>query len=167
MAVHRSPSRSAPPRPPRPRPRGAASTTPPTAHASPDTPSTAPGAPQHPDTAHLPLPGMAPRREPARTARARQLTCTQPPLDLDRVRTYHDHGCLHQHQATALPSGQGECGGPLRFQNVVRLSSHTNKEPPGGSPCDHRRARCRYTPARSSRTASFNRRSPRRLPRML
>ena len=23
------------------------------------------------------------------------------------IATYHDHGCLHQHQATALPSGQG------------------------------------------------------------
>ena len=40
-------------------------------------------------------------------ARASQLTRPKTSFDLADVRTYHDHGCLQQHQGTALPSGQG------------------------------------------------------------
>ena len=38
-----------------------------------------------------------------------------------------------------------ERGGPLRFPNVIRLSSHTNKGPPTGSPRDRHRPERRYT----------------------
>jgi hypothetical protein len=53
--------------------------------------------------------GTCPRAQPA-TARATKLTRTQPPFDLNRVTTYHEHGCLHRHQGTALPPGQGVGG---------------------------------------------------------
>jgi hypothetical protein len=36
-------------------------------------------------------------------------------------------------------------GGPLRFSNVVRMSSHTNKGPPAGSPPHRHRPQRRYT----------------------
>ena len=60
------------------------------------------------------------------------------------------------HQATAPPvrprSGEGRCA----FQNVIRLSSHTKKGPPEGSPCDHHRDQRRSTTATSSGVVSFN-----------
>ncbi len=56
---------------------------------------------------------MPPRRETT-AARARQLTSPQTPFDLDRVRTYHDHGCLHcTKQRPSLPAK--EWGGPSRL----------------------------------------------------
>ncbi|MGH8861698.1 MAG: hypothetical protein ACRDVG_10770, partial [Jatrophihabitantaceae bacterium] len=56
-----------------------------------------PARAKHPDTTHRSLPSVTPRRELTRAARADQLTRAQPPIDLDRIGTYHDHGCLHQH----------------------------------------------------------------------
>lgn len=47
-----------------------------------------------------------------------------------------------------------EQGRPLRYQNPVSLPSHTNKTPPLGKPRDHRRAQCRYTTPRSSRSGT-------------
>lgn len=44
----------------------------------------------------------------------------------------------------------------MRFQDMVSLSSHTNKGLPEAAPRDHRRRRCRYTRAKSSPSASFN-----------
>ncbi|HKH56771.1 MAG TPA: hypothetical protein VKA58_15080, partial [Propionibacteriaceae bacterium] len=49
-----------------------------------------------------------------------------------------------------------ERGGPLRFQNVISLSSHTNKGPPASSPCDHHRPERRYTATPSSRGMPLN-----------
>jgi mannose-6-phosphate isomerase-like protein (cupin superfamily) len=39
---------------------------------------------------------------------------------------------------------------------VIRLSSHTNKGPPAGSPCDHHRGQCRFITAPSSGGVPFN-----------
>jgi hypothetical protein len=86
---------------------------------------------------------MTPRAQPA-TARTEQLTCAQTPFDLNRVGTYHHHdGCTSMH-AEQRPSRPGkERGGPLRFSDVLRLSSHTNKGPSAGNPYDHHCAECR------------------------
>jgi hypothetical protein len=76
---------------------------------------------QHPDTPNVALAGIPPRNE-ITTARAHQLTSPQTSFDLENVRTYHDHGCLHQHQGTALPSGQATGRAvalPERDQTVV------------------------------------------------
>ncbi len=64
------------------------------------------------------------------------------------------------HQGTALPSGLRIGEGRCAFSDVIRLSSHTNKGPPKGSPCDHHRGRCRHPPRRSSPSPSFNRHLP-------
>jgi hypothetical protein len=89
-----------------------------------------PARSQHPDTAHFPLPGMAPRRERARAARARQLTCTQPPLDLDRVRTYHDHGAsTSTKQRPSLPAKESEEG-----RCASRTWSHCRRTPTRSRP---------------------------------
>ena len=47
-------------------------------------------------------------------------------------------------------------GGPLRFQNVIRLSSHTNKWPPADSPCDRHHHERRYASTSSSNGTPFN-----------
>jgi hypothetical protein len=49
-----------------------------------------------------------------------------------------------------------ERGGPLRFQYVISLSSHTNKEPPASSPCGHHRPERRYAATPSSHGMPFN-----------
>ena len=48
-------------------------------------------------------------------------------------------------------TGEGRCA----VQNVIRLSSHTNKGPPQGSPCDHHHGQRRPTTAPASRAVSF------------
>lgn len=75
---------------------------------------------------------MPPRRQAA-AARAPQLAPAKTPFDLDLVATYHDHGCLQCTKERPSPPAK-EWGGPLRFHNVITLSSHTNKGPPAGSP---------------------------------
>ena len=45
----------------------------------------------------------------------------------------------------------------MRFQNVIRLSPHTNNEPPAGSPCDRHRGERRYAATPSSCGTPFNR----------
>jgi len=57
-----------------------------------------------PDT---PRPRVTPRSKLALTARATKIPIPQELVDLERVRTYHQHQVPLQHQATALPSGQG------------------------------------------------------------
>ena len=64
---------------------------------------------------------------------AHQLTGAQPPFDLGRVAPYHDHGCLPQHQGTALPSGQGAgraVARPERDQVVVAHHPQTTHQRP-------------------------------------
>jgi len=88
--------------------------------------------PKTTDPTDRPLPGMPPRGQ-FTAARTGQLTGPQTPFHLDDIATYHDHGCLRctKHRPSRPAK---EWGGPLRFQNVIRLSSHTNKGPPAGSP---------------------------------
>jgi hypothetical protein len=109
---------------------------------------------KHTDAADTSLAGVPPRRE-ITAARTHQSTVAKSPFDLDRIATYHDHGCLHRtKERPSLPAK--ERGGPLRFQNVISLSSHTNKRPPAGSPCDHHRRERRYPAPPSSCRTSFN-----------
>ena len=61
-----------------------------------------------------------------------------------------------KHQAPALPSGQRKGKGRCASQNVIRLSSHTNKGLPAGSPRDHHRGQRRPTTAPSSGGVPFN-----------
>ncbi len=70
--------------------------------------------PQHPDTAHHPPPSVPPRRQTA-TTRASQLTRAQPPFDLNRVGTYHDHGCLQctkERPSRPAKEWEGRCASP-------------------------------------------------------
>jgi hypothetical protein len=68
--------------------------------------------PQLTHPADYPLATVPPRNETT-AARARQLTSPKTSFDLAGVGTYHDHGCLQQHQGTALHSrprsGEGRC----------------------------------------------------------
>jgi hypothetical protein len=57
---------------------------------------------------------LPPRRELTAATRAGQLTREQPPIDLNRIRTYHHHGCTSMHQARPSRPGK-EWGGPLRY----------------------------------------------------
>jgi hypothetical protein len=82
--------------------------------------------------ADRPPPGMPP---PSQTtaARTNKLTSTKTPFDLDRVAAYHDHGCLQQHQGTALPSGQGigrAVARPERDQTVVAHEQRATRRQP-------------------------------------
>jgi hypothetical protein len=44
----------------------------------------------------------------------------------------------------------------MRVQNVITVSSHTNKRPPAGSPSDPHHHQCRYTTTPSSAGMSLN-----------
>jgi hypothetical protein len=122
-------------------------------HRAADTASAA--RPQSPHTADMALSPVTPRSQntPARTD---HITSAKTPFDLRRIGTYHDHGCLQQHQGTALPSGQGNGEGRCAFLDVTRPSSHTNKGPPADSPCERHRPERRYTAAPSSYEMSLN-----------
>ena len=56
-----------------------------------------------------------------------------------------------------------EQGGPLRFQNVIRLSSHTNQPTTAGTTCDRPQPQCRYTRTSSSYGVPFNSQRDQRL----
>lgn len=53
-----------------------------------------------------------------------------------------------------------EPGGPLRFQNVIRLSSHTTKGHPQAALCDRHRRQRRHTATPSSYGMSPDNTSP-------
>ena len=94
----------------------------------------APGPPrtQQADPTHPPRPRVTPPGKHA-PAWAHQLTGAQPLFDLGRVAPYHDHGCLPQHQGTALPSGQGAgraVARPERDQVVVAHHPQTTHQRP-------------------------------------
>jgi hypothetical protein len=87
---------------------------------------------QHPDTADVALPPVTPRSQNT-SARTDQITDAKTSFYLDRVDTCHDHGCLHQHQGTALPSGQGNGEGrrfPERDQTVVAHQQGATRRQP-------------------------------------
>ena len=72
-----------------------------------------------------------------RTPGQRKSTTSQDPVDLDRVRTYHQHRVPPStKQRPSLPVK--DSGGPLRFHDVVTLSSRTKKGNPRGRPSKHR-----------------------------
>jgi hypothetical protein len=80
---------------------------------------------------------MTPRPQLAAAARATQLTDAKEPVDLERVRTYHQHPGASKHQATALPSGQG-MGRAAAFQRSRHALVANEKGNPQGCP-SHRR----------------------------
>ena len=116
----------------------------------------APGTtrPKTTDAADHPPPGVPPRGQAA-PARTEQLTSPKTPLDLNNIATYHDHGAL-QAPSTGPPVRPREREGRCASQNVIRLSSHTSKGLPEGSPCDHHRGQRRPTTAPSSDGVPFN-----------
>jgi len=61
-------------------------------HQTADTARTA--RPQRPDTTDVALSTVTPRSQNT-SARTDQITDAKASLDLRRVDTYHDHGCLH------------------------------------------------------------------------
>jgi hypothetical protein len=87
-----------------------------------------------------PRPGIAPRPQLTTTARAAQFTATKEPVDLDRVRTYHQHRVPPStKRRPSLPPK--EWGGPPRFNDVVTLASPTKKGNPAGLPSNHHHRR--------------------------
>ena len=153
-ARHRPPWPATPRRSRRRRRPGAAGTTPPAAHASPSTNHTGHGAGEDRRHRGPTAAGRAPTGQAA-AARTAQLASPKTPFDLDNIATYHDHGCLQSTKhRPSRPARERE--GRCAFQNVIRLSSHTNKGPPAGSPCDHHRDQRRSTTAPSSGGVPFN-----------
>jgi hypothetical protein len=104
-------------------------------------PTPAPPRPQPPHPTHHPLPGMPPRTQHPATP-THKITSLQPAFDLHRIGTYHHHGCLHDtKQRPSHPAK--ERGGPLRFHDMLTLSSHTIDQSSGVQPRDQRHGRCR------------------------
>ena len=127
----RPPSPAARHRSPGPHPPGAQASRPATTRACPGTASRRATRTARPDrvlVSHAPRPGIAPG--PQLAGHSGQRSPPPPdPVDLDRVRTYHRHGCL-QAPSNGPPFRSRIRGGPLRFHNVVTLSSRTKKGNP-------------------------------------
>jgi hypothetical protein len=119
---------------------------------------------------HAPRPRVTPRTKLALTARATQKTAPQQLVDLERVRTYHQHRVPFQHQATALPSGQGmgraaaltghrhalvanQEGQPNRVAHQKVLTINDAKH----HPRRHPRRRSTPSPSRAARPTSHRR----------
>ena len=88
--------------------------------------------PQLTHSADSSLAAVPPRSETT-PARASKLTSPKTSFDLADVRTYDDHGCLQQHQETALPSGQGAGRAvalPERDQLVVAHEQRATRKQP-------------------------------------
>jgi hypothetical protein len=69
----------------------------------------------------------------AAAARATQLTVTKEPVNLERVRTYHQHRVPPSTKRRPSLPAKG-WGGPPRFNDVVTLASPTKKGDPAGLP---------------------------------
>src|SRR5215211_2932706 len=117
-----------------------------------------PARAKHTDAVHRPHPGVPPRAQPA-AARTHQLTRAQPPIDLNRVGTYHHHW-VHLHApSTALPSGQGTGRAVALLGHGQPAVAHDEGATPTAAPHNRHRAERRYPTAPSSTSSSFNMRS--------
>ena len=74
-------------------------------------------------------PGVAPGPQLTGAPRAGQPSTGQQPIDLERVRPYHQHRVPPSTKRRPSPTGQGS-GGPLRVHDVVTLSSRTHEGQP-------------------------------------
>src|SRR5215218_7606919 len=114
-----------------------------------------PARAKHTDAVHRPHPGVPPRAQPA-AARTHQLTRAQPPIDLNRVGTYHHHW-VHLHApSTALPSGQGTGRAVALLGHGQPAVAHDEGATPTAAPHNRHRAERRYPTAPSSTSSSFN-----------
>jgi hypothetical protein len=85
------------------------------------------------ELADAPRPGPTPRAQLRLTTRTAEQTTEQEPVDLDRVRTYHQQWVPPSTKRRPSHPAK-EWGGPLRFQDVITLSSPTQKGNPEGLP---------------------------------
>ena len=100
---------------------------------------------------------MTPRPQFASAVRTTQLTASQELVDLERVRTYHQQRVPPSTKRRPSHPAK-ESGGPLRFQNVVTLSSPTKKSNPPGHPEDHHHRGWRRNTYTSSASVALNNR---------
>ena len=95
-----------------------------------------PARTQRHDTGLVPnpaFPRVPPRPQFSGAARTAKLTTSQELVDLERVRTYHQQRVPPSTKRRPSHPAKDR-GGPLRFQNVVTLSSPTNKSNPAWPP---------------------------------
>jgi hypothetical protein len=83
---------------------------------------------------------MTPWPQLTGAVRTAELTAVQELVDLERIRTYHQQRVPPSTKRRPSHPAK-EWGGPLRFYDIVRLSSPTKKGNPPGRPEDHRHPR--------------------------